>query len=58
MNNTSQFVKLPEIQIDPILGLQQFFNKDSNPNKVNLTIGLYKDENGKSWILPSVWKAM
>jgi len=22
MNNTSQFVKLPEIQIDPILGLQ------------------------------------
>lgn len=58
MTDTSRFDKLPEIVIDPILGLQQFYNQDKNPNKLNLTIGLYKDENGKSWILPSVWKAM
>ena len=28
--------------------------KDSDPNKVNLSIGAYRDNEGKPWILPSV----
>lgn len=27
---------------------------DPNPKKVNLSRGVYKDENGKDWKLPSV----
>jgi aromatic-amino-acid transaminase len=32
---------------DPILGLNEQFNADTNPNKVNLGVGVYFDENGK-----------
>ncbi|WDU52745.1 aromatic amino acid transaminase [Taylorella equigenitalis] len=32
--------------IDPILGLSDLYRADSNPNKVNLGVGVYYDENG------------
>ena len=32
---------------DPILGLNEQFAADPNPNKVNLGVGVYYDENGK-----------
>ena len=32
---------------DPILGLNEQFNADANPAKVNLGVGVYYDENGK-----------
>jgi aromatic-amino-acid transaminase len=32
---------------DPILGLNEQFNADTNPNKVNLGVGVYFDDNGK-----------
>src|SRR5881394_614145 len=32
---------------DPILGLNEQFAADSNPNKVNLGVGVYYDDNGK-----------
>ncbi|HEY4958866.1 MAG TPA: amino acid aminotransferase [Caldimonas sp.] len=32
---------------DPILGLNEQFLADPNPNKVNLGVGVYYDENGK-----------
>lgn len=32
---------------DPILGLVEQFNNDPRPHKVNLSIGIYFDENGK-----------
>ena len=32
---------------DPILGLNEQFNADPNPAKVNLGVGVYYDENGK-----------
>ncbi len=32
---------------DPILGLNEQFATDPNPNKVNLGVGVYYDENGK-----------
>ena len=32
---------------DPILGLNEAFNADSNPNKISLGVGAYRDDNGK-----------
>lgn len=43
--------------LDPIVGLTELFNKDTNPKKTNLGVGAYKDENGKAWVLPSVLEA-
>ncbi|MDP7639698.1 MAG: amino acid aminotransferase [Candidatus Hydrogenedentes bacterium] len=42
---------------DPILGLGEAFKMDTNPSKVNLTVGVYKDANGDTPILESVKKA-
>jgi len=42
---------------DPILGLNDAFNKDTDPKKVNLGVGAYRDDNGKPWMLPSVVEA-
>ncbi|WP_299185009.1 amino acid aminotransferase [uncultured Psychrobacter sp.] len=39
---------------DPILGLMDKFAKDSNPNKVNLGVGVYYDEDGKMPVLECV----
>lgn len=42
---------------DPILTLVETFLKDPRPNKVNLSIGLYYDEEGRIPLLGSVQKA-
>ena len=42
---------------DPILGLTEAFKKDKNPDKVNLGVGVYKDEAGITPILESVKQA-
>src|ERR1035437_3229084 len=42
---------------DPILGLNEQFNADTNPNKVNLGVGVYFDENGKLPLLKCVQAA-
>jgi aromatic-amino-acid transaminase len=39
---------------DPILGLNEQFASDPNPNKVNLGVGVYYDENGKLPLLECV----
>ena len=39
---------------DPILGLNEQFAADPNPNKVNLGVGVYYDENGKLPLLACV----
>jgi aromatic-amino-acid transaminase len=39
---------------DPILGLNEQFNADPNPNKVNLGVGVYFDEYGKLPLLKCV----
>jgi aromatic-amino-acid transaminase len=39
---------------DPILGLNEQFNADTNPAKVNLGVGVYFDENGKLPVLGCV----
>ena len=42
---------------DPILGLNDQFNADTNPQKVNLGVGVYFDDNGKLPLLECVQKA-
>ena len=42
---------------DPILGLTDSFNKDTNPDKINLTVGVYKDESSNTPIFSAVKKA-
>ncbi len=39
---------------DPILGLNEQFAADTNPNKVNLGVGVYFDDNGKLPLLDCV----
>lgn len=45
-------------QPDKILGISEFYHKDTNPKKVNLTVGIYKDNNGIVTTFPSVAKAI
>ena len=42
---------------DPILGLNEQFNADTNPAKVNLGVGVYYDDNGKLPLLECVQAA-
>ncbi|MDZ4658312.1 MAG: amino acid aminotransferase [Bythopirellula sp.] len=42
---------------DAILGLTVAFNKDARPEKINLSVGIYQDENGKTPTLASVSEA-
>ena len=42
---------------DPILGLNEQFAADTNPNKVNLGVGVYFDDNGKLPLLKCVQQA-
>ncbi len=42
---------------DPILGLNEQFNVDTNPNKVNLGVGVYYDDDGKLPLLQCVLRA-
>lgn len=49
-----QFSALPA---DPILGLLAEFRADDNPNKIDLGVGVYKDEAGHTAILQAVKEA-
>lgn len=51
------FEVLPQLPADPILGLSAAFKDDPNPNKIDLGVGVYKDEQGRTPILSSVAKA-
>jgi aspartate/tyrosine/aromatic aminotransferase len=42
---------------NPILSLNQECNADSDPNKINLTLGVYRSEEGEPYVLPSVREA-
>ena len=42
---------------DPILGLNEQFNADTKPNKVNLGVGVYFDDSGKLPLLKCVQSA-
>ncbi|MBE1288341.1 MAG: aminotransferase class I/II-fold pyridoxal phosphate-dependent enzyme [Alteromonadaceae bacterium] len=51
------FEVLPALAPDPILGLSAAFKADTNPNKIDLGVGVYKDEAGKTPIVKAVAEA-
>ncbi|MDJ0040338.1 amino acid aminotransferase [Pantoea allii] len=51
------FESISAAPADPILGLADLYRADDRPNKINLGIGVYKDETGKTPVLTSVKKA-
>ncbi|WP_462151652.1 amino acid aminotransferase [Pseudoalteromonas xiamenensis] len=51
------FSALKPLPTDPILGLMAAFKQDTNPNKIDLGVGVYKDEQGNTPVLRAVKKA-
>ncbi len=51
------FERLPTLPADPILGLMSVFRNDPNPHKVDLGVGVYKNEQGETPVLASVQEA-
>lgn len=45
---------VPQAPEDPLFGLMAAYRKDSDPKKVDLGIGAYRDNNAKPWVLPVV----
>jgi aspartate aminotransferase len=41
-----------------IVGVAENFKKDTAPNKVNLSVGAYRDDNGKPVVLECVRKVI
>ena len=50
----SLFASVEMAPRDPILGLNEQFNADPNPKKVNLGVGVYTDDQGKLPLLKCV----
>ncbi|MCB1107122.1 MAG: aspartate/tyrosine/aromatic aminotransferase [Chlamydiia bacterium] len=50
----SIFENVVAVPPDPIFGLEARFKKDKNPNKVDLTVGIYRGEDLKTQVLRSV----
>ena len=51
------FAHLDPYAGDPILGLNEAYQKDPRPHKVNLSIGIYFDDDGRIPVLASVREA-
>lgn len=51
------FQTLEALPADPILGLMAAYRADTNPKKIDLGIGVYKDEHGNTPVMSSVKKA-
>lgn len=51
------FETIQDAPPDPILGLTEAFNQDPNPDKINLSVGIYQDANGQTPILDTVKEA-
>jgi aspartate aminotransferase len=51
------FQSLNSLPADPILGLMAAYRADPNPLKVDLGIGVYKDEKGSTTVMTAVKKA-
>jgi len=51
------FENLKVLPADPILGLNQTFQQDANPDKINLSVGVYQNASGQTPIFTAVKKA-
>ncbi|KAI0444285.1 PLP-dependent transferase [Xylaria telfairii] len=48
---------VPQAPEDPLFGLIRAFKADQHPTKVEVSVGAYRDNNAKPWVLPVVKKA-
>lgn len=48
------FDQIPDESPDGSFAMIEAFKADSHDKKVNLSPGIYRDENAKTWVLPSV----
>ena len=51
------FEHIKRVPGDPILGLIEAFNKDTNPQKVDLGVGVYQDARGNTPVMRAVKEA-
>ncbi|ROW15665.1 hypothetical protein VPNG_02162 [Cytospora leucostoma] len=54
LNRTSVFDAAEFVEPDAIFDVVRRYTLDTFPEKVNLSAGAYRDEEGKPWLLPSV----
>merc|ERR1719331_3734482 len=54
---SSGWDNVPLAPLDPILGMSQRFQADTDPRKVNVSIGAYRTDEGKPLVLNCVKKA-
>lgn len=53
----ASWTHLKKLPADPIFGIMSEFSADTDPNKISLVAGTYRDDNGKPYILKSIRKA-
>ncbi|MDR1213404.1 MAG: aspartate/tyrosine/aromatic aminotransferase [Propionibacteriaceae bacterium] len=53
----SVFSALPLVPPDPVLGVTEAFQRDLDPAKINLGVGVYQDEDGRVPVLDAVRRA-
>lgn len=51
------FETLDSLPADPILGLMKAFQADENPHRIDLGVGVYKDDNGNTPVMRAVKRA-
>jgi len=56
-SRASPWADCPRAPPDPIIGLTEAYLKDDFPNKVNVGVGAYRDDEGKPFVLPVVREA-
>ena len=54
---TAELTHVAQAPADPILNLSTGYKNDKNPNRVNLGVGAYRDDNGKPYVFPVVRRA-
>jgi aspartate/tyrosine/aromatic aminotransferase len=54
VRSISGWSNVPAAPLDPILGMSQRFNADTDPRKVNVSIGAYRTDEGKPLVLNCV----
>jgi aspartate aminotransferase len=54
MSTSALFASVKDAPLDQITGLDQLFRDDPSPQKFNLVIGVYQDEDGHTPVLDSV----
>ena len=53
---TSTWANVEQGPPDAILGITESYKKDTDPKKINLGVGAYRDDNGKPYVLNAVRK--